>query len=145
MKTSGTGPSKKSPRILSLIGQNYYRAVEPEKLVQASVRGMLETLDPHSYFLDPDNFSRMCEEHTGKYYGLGIQIQKQEDSLVVISPIEGTPAWRLGIQPGDIITHINGESTKPMSGRDAVHKLRGPKGTKVNITIAREGWRSRSS
>ncbi len=125
--------------ILGLIDKTYYRDVEPEKLVYASIRGMLDTLDPHSYFLDPDSFSRMREEYTGKYYGLGIQIQKQDDNLVVVSPIEGTPAHRLGIQPGDIISTINGESTKPMSSFEAMHKLRGPKGAKVTITIVREG------
>jgi len=125
--------------LLDLIEKNYYREVEPEKLVFSSIRGMLETLDPHSYFLDPDSFSRMREEYTGKYYGLGIQIQKQEENLVVISPIEGTPASRLGILPGDIISHINGESTKPITSFDAMQKLRGPKGTKVTITIVREG------
>jgi len=123
----------------SLIEKNYYRDVEPDKLVYSSIRGMLDTLDPHSYFLDPDSFSRMREEYTGKYYGLGIQIQKQEENLVVISPIEGTPAFRLGIQPGDIISTINGESTKPLSSFDAMQKLRGPKGTKVTITIVRDG------
>lgn len=125
--------------LLSLIERNYYREVEPEKLVYSSIRGMLETLDPHSYFLDPDSFSRMREEYTGKYYGLGIQISKQEDNLVVISPIEGTPASRLGILPGDIISHINGNSTRPISSFEAMQKLRGPKGTKVSITIVREG------
>jgi carboxyl-terminal processing protease len=125
--------------LLSLIEKNYYRDVDPEKLVFSSIRGMLETLDPHSYFLDPDSFSRMREEYTGKYYGLGIQIQKQEDNLVVIAPIEGTPASRLGIQPGDIISTINGESTKPLTSFEAMQKLRGPKGTKVTITIVREG------
>lgn len=125
--------------LLSLIEENYYSKVEPEKLVYSSIRGMLETLDPHSYFLDPDSFLRMREEYVGKYFGLGIQISKQGDNLVVISPIEGTPASRLGILPGDIISHINGESTKPISSFEAMQKLRGPKGTKVTITIVREG------
>jgi carboxyl-terminal processing protease len=125
--------------ILSLIQGNYYREVDEEKLIYSSIRGMLETLDPHSYFLDPDNLSRMREEYTGKYYGLGIQIQKHEENLVVIAPIEGTPASRLGIQPGDVISTIEGESTKPLTSFDAMQKLRGPKGTKVTITIVREG------
>jgi carboxyl-terminal processing protease len=128
--------------LLTLVEKNYYREVDPEKLVYSSIRGMLETLDPHSYFLDPDNLSRMREEYTGKYYGLGIQIQKYEDNIVVIAPIEGTPASRLGIQPGDIISTINGESTKPLTSFDAMQKLRGPKGTKVTITIVREGLAS---
>jgi len=128
--------------LLTLIENNYYREVEPEKLVFSSIRGMLETLDPHSYFLDPDSFSRMREEYTGKYYGLGIQIQKQGDNLMVIAPIEGSPASRLGIQTGDIIASINGESTKPISSYEAMQKLRGPKGTSVTITIEREGLES---
>ena len=69
-------------------------------MAQESVKGMLQTLDPHSYFLDPDGFARMSEEQRGKYFGIGIQIQKQEDRLVVIAPIEGGPAWRLGVQAG---------------------------------------------
>jgi carboxyl-terminal processing protease len=130
---------EKYSSLLSLIEANYYSRVDPEQLVFSSIRGVLETLDPHSYFLDPDSFSRMREEYTGKYYGLGIQIQKQEDNLVVISPLEGSPASRLGIQPGDIISHINGESTKPISSFEAMQKLRGPKGTRVTITLVREG------
>lgn len=130
---------EKVSSIVSLIESNYFEDVDIDKLAYSSIRGMLETLDPHSYFLDPENYMRMREEYTGKFYGLGIQIQKQEDRLVVISPIEGTPASRMGIQSGDIISHINGESTKPLRDYEAVQKLRGPKGTKVNITIVREG------
>ena len=90
--------------IVSILENSYYKDLDSEKLAYASIRGLLETLDPHSYFLEPENFSRMREDYVGKYYGLGIQIQKQEDRLVVIAPIEGTPAWRLGVQPGDIIS-----------------------------------------
>lgn len=124
-----------------LIEENYFQEIDHEKLAYSSIRGMLQTLDPHSYFLDPDHFSRFTEEHTGKYHGLGILIQKQEDRLVVISPIEGGPAFRLGIQAGDVISHISGESTKFITSRQAVQKLRGPKGTNVNITIVREGMK----
>lgn len=124
--------------IVSLVEENYFQDVDNDKLVYSSIRGMLRTLDPHSYFLDPSHFSRLREEQSGKYYGLGILIQKQEDRLVVISPIEGGPAHRLGIQAGDVISHINGESTKPITSYEAMQKLRGPKGTGVNITVARE-------
>jgi len=130
---------KKMSSIVSLIEENYFRDIDQEKLAYSSIKGMLQTLDPHSYFLDPDHFSRMREEYEGKYHGLGIIIQKQEDRLVVISPIEGGPAYRLGIQAGDVISHINGESTKPISSFEAMQKLRGPEGTKVNITITRYG------
>ena len=125
--------------IVSLIRDNYYREVDEDALISSSIRGMLETLDPHSYFLNPDNLSRMREEYTGKYYGLGIQIQKHGENLVVIAPIEGTPASRLGIQPGDVISTIEGESTRPLSSFEAMQRLRGPKGAKVTITIVREG------
>jgi carboxyl-terminal processing protease len=126
--------------MVSLIEENYFQRVDLEKLTFSSIRGVLETLDPHSYFLDPDTFSRMREDYTGKYYGLGIQIQKQEERLVVVAVIEGTPASRLGILPGDVIATINGESTRPITSFDAMQKLRGPKGTKVTITIIREGF-----
>jgi len=129
---------KKITSIASLLEEYYYQDVDPDQLTYSSIRGMLQTLDPHSYFLDPDYLARMTEEHEGKYHGLGILIQKQEDRLVVISPIEGGPAYKLGVLPGDVISHINGESTKNISSSDAVQKLRGLKGTKVDITITRE-------
>jgi len=130
---------KKVSSIISLVEANYYQKVDRQKLVYSSIKGMLQSLDPHSYFLDPDHFARLREEQVGKYYGLGIMIQKQEDRLVVISPIEGGPASRLGIQAGDVISEISGQSTKPITSFEAMQKLRGPKGTKVEITIVREG------
>lgn len=130
---------EKISSIVSLIEKNYFQDMDQAELAYSTIRGMLQTLDPHSYLLTPDYFSRLIEEQEGKYYGLGIIIQKQEDRLVVISPIEGTPAYRLGIQAGDVISHVNGKSTKPISSYDAMLLLRGPKGTKVNITIVREG------
>jgi carboxyl-terminal processing protease len=130
---------EKVSSIVSLIEENYFGDVDQEELAYSSIRGMLQTLDPHSYFLDPSHLSRLREEHVGKYHGLGIIIQKQEQRLVVISPIEGGPAYRLGIQAGDIISHINGESTKPITSYEAMLKLRGIKGTKVNITVVRGG------
>jgi len=129
---------KKVSNVVSIIEDHYFRDIDHENLAYSSIKGLLQTLDPHSHFIETDNLARMREEFKGKFYGLGIQIQKQEDRLVVITPIEGTPAYRLGIQAGDIISHINGESTKPITSLDAVQKLRGPKGTKVNITIVRE-------
>jgi carboxyl-terminal processing protease len=122
-----------------VVRAEYFRPINDDDLARSAVRGMLETLDPHSYLLDPEALARMSEEQRGAYFGLGIQIQKQLDRLVVISPVEGGPAWRLGVQAGDVITHIEGESTVNLSANDAVSKLRGPKGTTVTITLAREG------
>ncbi|UCE42556.1 MAG: S41 family peptidase [Candidatus Aminicenantes bacterium] len=126
--------------IVDLIDQNYFEAVDHEELAFSSIKGMLQTLDPHSYFLDPRHFDRVREEYKGKYYGLGILIQKQDKRLVVISPTEGGPAYRLGIRSGDVISHIEGETTEPITSTEAMMRLRGPKDTKVTITIAREGW-----
>jgi carboxyl-terminal processing protease len=125
--------------LMTLIESHYFQDIDTETLTYSSIQGMLQTLDPHSHFLDPRHFLRLREEYKGKYYGLGIMIQKQEDRLVVISPIEGGPASRLGIQAGDIISHIEGESTKEISSTEAMMRLRGPKGTEVNITIVRDG------
>lgn len=126
--------------IVDLIDQNYFESVDHEELVFSSIKGMLQTLDPHSYFLDPRHFDRMREEYKGKYYGLGILIQKQDKRLVVISPIEGGPAYRLGIRSGDVISHIEGETTEPITSTEAMMRLRGPKDTEITITIVREGW-----
>lgn len=125
--------------IMSLIDQNYFEEIDQEKLAFSSIKGMLQTLDPHSYFLDPSHFDRVREEYKGKYYGLGIMITKHDKKLVVVSPIEGGPAYRLGIRSGDVISHIDGETTEPITSNDAMMKLRGKEGTKVTITIIREG------
>jgi carboxyl-terminal processing protease len=129
----------KARAIAGILEASYYKPLEEEALAVASIKGTLDTLDPHSYFLDPSSFSRMREDYTGKYYGVGMQIQKQGDAIVVISPIEGGPAHRLGILPGDVISRINGESTVPISSYDAMQKLRGEKGTKVTVTFVRDG------
>jgi carboxyl-terminal processing protease len=130
----------KARTIAGVLETSYFKPLEEEELAIAAIKGTLDTLDPHSYFLDPSSFSRMREDYTGKYYGTGMQIQKQGEAIVVIAPIEGGPAHRLGILPGDIISHIDGESTVPLSSYDAMQKLRGTeKGSKVTVTFVREG------
>jgi carboxyl-terminal processing protease len=100
---------------------------------------MLRSLDPHSSFMDPESYREMQVETSGSFGGLGIEITIRDDQLTVVAPIEGTPAWRAGIQPGDRIVKIEGLATKDMSLPDAVKRMRGPKGTKITITVAREG------
>jgi len=135
-----TAALAKARSIAAILQESYYKPLEEEVLAVASIRGALDTLDPHSYFLDSESFSRMREDYTGKYFGVGMQIQKQGDNIVVIAPMEGTPAWRLGVLPGDIVSHIDGESTVPLSSYDAMQKLRSEKpGTKVTITFVRDG------
>jgi carboxyl-terminal processing protease len=115
--------------------------IAPDKIVYASIHGMLARLDPHTSFLEPDEFSAMKEKQHGSFYGLGIQIQKRMGKITVIAPMEGTPAYKMGIRAGDIITHIGEEELKEdTSTEDVVRKLRGPKGTTVAITIRRVGF-----
>ncbi len=123
---------------ISIIGKNYPGKVNYEELIYNSIRGMLLRLDPHSSFLDPKALANIREDQAGRFYGLGITIQKIEDRLIITSVIEGGPAWKKKLRAGDIITHINGEPTKDISTSEAVRKLRGEKGTEVNITILRK-------
>jgi len=115
--------------------------IGPDKIVYASIHGMLSRLDPHTAFLEPDEFSQMKEKQHGSFYGLGIQIQKRMGKITVIAPMEGTPAYKMGIRAGDVITHIGEEELKEdTTTEDVVRKLRGPKGTNVTITLARVGF-----
>ncbi len=125
--------------ILSLIQSNYVEEVSSRDLIYGGVKGMLDTLDPHSAFMPPEAFKEMQVETQGSFGGLGIEITVKDRMLTVVAPIDGTPADRGGIQPGDRIVKIEGQPTKDMTLMDAVRKLRGPKGSKVTISILREG------
>ena len=127
--------------VLSLIKKNYVEEVDDKKIIYGAIKGMLNTLDPHSSFMPPKVFKEMQIETKGKFAGLGIQIGIKDGILTVIAPIEGTPAYKAGIKAGDKIVKINGESTKGIGLYDAVTKLRGPKGTSVTISIMRKGWK----
>ncbi len=112
--------------------------IAPEKAVYASIHGMLSRLDPHTSFLEPEDYSAMREKQQGSFFGLGIQIQKRMGKITVIAPMEGTPAYKQGIRPGDIITHIEEEELREdVTTDEVVRKLRGPKGSQVTITIRR--------
>ncbi len=126
-------------KVLSLIKSNYVKEVKIRDLVYGALKGMMATLDPHSQFMDPDAYKEMQIETEGKFEGLGISIWIRDGQLTVISPIEGTPAYEAGIQAGDKIMEIDGESTKDITLQEAVKKMRGPKGTSVTLTIEREG------
>ncbi|KAF0122311.1 MAG: carboxyl-terminal processing protease [bacterium] len=125
--------------VLSIVQKNYVEEVDTEKLLHGAINGMLEALDPHSSFMPPDVFKEMKLETRGVFGGLGIEITKQEGTLMVISPIEDTPAYRAGIKAGDYIVKINGKPTKDMGLMDAVKLMRGPAGTQITISILRKG------
>ena len=126
--------------VLRIVEKEYATEVEPGELVHASIRGMLRTLDPHSNFLERRDYVNLQERQKGSYHGLGISVQTIDGDLTVVSPFEGTPAYRLGIRAGDIISKIEGEETRGMALDGAVKRLRGPKGSAVTISITRAGY-----
>ena len=129
--------------VYDLVEQNYAEPLTGEKAEKAvydgAIPGMLRVLDPHSSFYDPKAYAKMREDQHGKYYGVGMLIQPQSNKIVVVSPFEGTPSFKAGIRPGDVIVAVDGKSTDNMNSEDVANVLKGPKGTHVQITIAREG------
>lgn len=125
--------------VLSIVEKNYVEPVDDKKLIEGAIKGMLSSLDPHSNFLDADTFKEMQVETKGAFGGLGIEITVRDGYITVVSPIAGTPAYRVGIQSGDKIVKIEGKSTKNLNLVEAVRLMRGPKGTKITISIFREG------
>jgi len=124
--------------ILSIVKKNYVEDVETKNLVNGAINGMLNSLDPHSAYLTPDLYKDLQSDTQGRFGGLGIEITVKGGMLTVVSPIEDTPAYKAGIKPGDQIFKIEDEFTKDMSLVDAVKKMRGLKGTTINLTIRRE-------
>jgi carboxyl-terminal processing protease len=126
-------------RALQLIRQDYVddKKVTYEQLTHAALRGMLESLDPHSQFMEPDDFKGMQDDTNSRFGGLGVVVQERDNKLIVVSPMEDTPGFRAGLLPGDEIVKIDGASTEKMSLNDAITKLRGDPGQKVTMTIFR--------
>ncbi len=122
---------------LKAVEANYVGDVESDRLVYSAISGMLQTLDPHSSFMDPRTYAQMRERQEGRYYGLGITIVVVGGDITVLSLFEGSPAYQKGLRRGDIIAKISGEDTKGWTSDQAVRKLRGPKGTFVDIAIKR--------
>jgi carboxyl-terminal processing protease len=126
--------------VLSIVQNQYVDEVPPKELIYSAIKGTLRGLDPHSSFLDPDSYKEMQVETSGSFGGLGIEITLKDDILTVVSPIEGTPAYRAGLHTGDRIVKIDGLVTKDMQLPDAVKRMRGKPGSKVVISVVREGW-----
>jgi len=126
---------KQFSQIMDLIEKSYVQDVNRDELVKGAIEGMITSLDPHSAYLDKEAFKDMQAETSGEFSGVGIEITMQNGRLTVVSPIEDTPAFRAGLKAGDIILEIDGEMTQDITIMDAVHKIRGPKGTEVELTI----------
>jgi carboxyl-terminal processing protease len=125
---------------LDAIAKEYVDELPPDRLVYGAIDGMLKQLDPHSSFFDPRSYRQLRERQQGTYYGLGIQIQVLDGDITVMSIFEGSPAYKKGLRRNDVIARINGEDAKDWSADDAVAKLKGPKGTTVNISLRRRGY-----
>ena len=119
---------------------NFVGEVESDRLVYGAIAGMLQTLDPHSSFMDPRTYAQMRERQEGRYYGLGISIQVVDGEITVFSLFEGSPAYQKGVRRGDVIAQIEGKDTKGWTSDEAVRQLRGPRGTPVHVAIKRAGY-----
>jgi len=126
--------------VLSIVKKSYVEEVDTKKLIYGAINGMLSSLDPHSSFMPPDTYKEMKIDTKGAFGGLGIEITVKDGILTVISPIEDTPAFKAGIKAGDQILKIDDKFTKDLTITDAVKRMRGIKGTKVTLTIMREGF-----
>jgi carboxyl-terminal processing protease len=124
---------------LNEIQKKYVEEKDSKELIYGAIRGMMNTLDPHSTFLSPEEFKELEIETSGIFSGIGIEITLKDGILTVVSPIEGTPADKAGLHPGDKILQIDEKSTKNMTMNEAVRMIRGTKGTKVTLTILHEG------
>src|SRR2546422_7462738 len=126
--------------VYETVEENYAEPVSADKAIyNGAIPGMLHSLDPHSNFFDPKSYSLLREEQRGKYYGVGMTVGPRNNKVIVIAPFAGTPAYRAGIHPGDIIAAVDGKATDNMSTADVADLLKGPKGTTVRITMLREG------
>ncbi len=125
--------------IFERIRGQYVEEVETDKLIEAAINGMLTSLDPHSSYLPPEDFDDMQVQTRGEFGGLGIEVTQEDGFVKVVSPMDGTPADAAGIEAGDFITHVNGESMLGLTLDQAVDMMRGPVGSEIIITVVREG------
>jgi carboxyl-terminal processing protease len=125
---------------LNAIDQEYVEPVKPDRTVYGAIGGMLQTLDPHSSFFDPGQYAQMRERQSGSYYGIGLSIQTINGDVTAMSVFEGSPAYKAGLRRGDVIAKVEGESAKNWTTEQTAAKLKGPKGTKVTISIRRPGY-----
>lgn len=125
--------------VLRKIEKNYVEGADPKELIYGAIKGMVKTLDPHSFFMSPKEYEELMIQTKGSFSGVGIEITIRDNVLTVVSPIEGTPAFKAGIKAGDQIIMVGDKSTKDLSIMEAVKLIRGPKGSEVKLTISRKG------
>ena len=134
---------KEFTNVYALVEQNYAEPINGDKadtvIYDGAIPGMLRVLDPHSSFHDPKDYARMQEDQRGHYFGVGMVIQQQQSKIFVVTPYEGTPAFRAGLKPGDVIASVDGKSADGMTSDQVAKMLKGPRGTHVSLTTIREG------
>jgi carboxyl-terminal processing protease len=128
-------------KVLSYIENNYVEDIPEQELMYGAARGLTEVLDPHSRFMDPEEYAKLKQETEGnaEIIGIGIDLEKRKRGFVVVSPIEGSPAWRAGIESGDLIERIDGVEAGPLDWNDAITRIQGPAGSEVSLAIQRRG------
>jgi carboxyl-terminal processing protease len=126
---------KRFTKAMDLVRGSYVKEVSGEDLLNGALKGMLQNLDPHSAFLNATDFKEMQETTSGKFFGVGIEISTENSQLIVVSPIEDTPAFKAGLRAGDIILAVDGQPTQDMTTQEAVSKIRGAEGTEVELLI----------
>src|SRR5580698_751329 len=132
---------KSFTKVLSVVERNYAEPVDTDKVIyEGAIPGMLRVLDPHSNFFDPKQYALFKEEQQGKYYGVGMTVQSRDNQSVVLSPFVGSPAYKAGIRPGDIIQKVDNKPCEGLTTTEVADLLKGSKGTVVHITLVREGW-----
>ncbi len=122
-------------QVLDLVERHYVNNPDRQELMENAIEGMLEGLDPHSTYMDEDEYKEMQENTSGEFTGVGIEISSENGQVTVVSPIEDTPAYRAGLLPGDIILSIDDEPTQELSLQEVVTRIRGPKGSEVELTV----------
>ena len=125
--------------VLARVEQDYVTPIDDQQAIEAAINGMLSSLDPHSSYMNASEYREMQTQTRGEYGGLGIEVTSEDGVVRVVSPIDGTPAARAGIQAGDYLTAINGQSIVGLSLNDAVRQMRGEAGSDITVTVAREG------
>ena len=124
-------------QVLDLVERNYVKDVSRSDLINGALKGMLSALDPHSTFMTPEEYKEMHENTAGEFFGVGIEMTLENGQVTVLTPIDDTPAFRAGVQPGDLILSINGQPTQELSLSEVASRIRGPKGTEVELTLLR--------
>src|SRR5260370_23325424 len=127
-------------KVYNVVEENFADPITPDKAVyKGAIPGMLRTLDPHSIFFDPRDFQLLREDQKGHYYGVGMTVAERNHKTIVISPFTGSPAYKAGIRPGDVIMTVNDKPTDNLTTTEVADMLKGPRGTQVQIVIVREG------